>query len=529
MHVVIVHGYFLKGTGSNLFVHNVCCELCKMGHQVTLFCQENEVNDIDYIEKAFHFSSNNETMQLFHSKATPYQGKCTLVRPNLNGFLPVFVFDQYQGYRVKEYRSCSIQEIEQYIENNVTAINTTLQGTSVDMVWSNHTIMQPVYVARSILGETAGLHVMTVHGSCLNFAVRKSVHLQKYAWEAISHADRICFVSKYSKEEFLEFFNYDNNIEGKAVVVPAGVDLNKFLPLSEFSNKETEIQILLEELSLQKRKAELAVIQDESSWKTDEDIEAKIRGVDFKNGKTIIYYGKYLWTKGVQLLIAAAPIILMKHASTRFVLVGYGSSRAYFESMIEVLHNGDREKYIGLLEHPELFDPDIDPHSARFFSGLIEKLKDTEFSDEYYLTAQKLIKSSLILTGYLAHDQLKRLIACSDISVAPSIFPEAFGLVAVEALSAGIIPVQTNHSGFADVIKKYVDEFSDIFDKTRMIPLYLQGDLVNHMANNISVLLEYYEEMNQSERQVIRQRARSVASKNYSWDSIVLQYLGLYK
>lgn len=528
MHIVMVHGYFLKGTGSNLFVHNVCNTLCKMGHQVTLFCQEDDVADIDYIQSAYELSSNNKKLSLFHRKQTPYKGKCTLIKPNTNGFLPVYVFDQYQGYTVKELRVCSQDEIENYISCHVTAINTVLKSMPVDMVWSNHTILQPVYVARSILGKTACKHLMTVHGSCLNFAVRKSPLLQEYAREAIAETDQIVFVSLYSKEEFLTFFEYDKQIEKKSVVIPAGVDLNKFLPLPANQTKKAELEVLLQKLYLQK-KTNLPHMQEESSWKTDEDIIEKLRDLNFDQGKTMIYYGKYLWTKGIQFLIAAAPIILQKHPEVRFILVGYGSTRPYLEAMIESLHTGDRERFSMLLQHPETFDVEIDPQTSSLFEGLLNQLRDDTFAQQYFSIAQEHLKASMLFTGYLPHDQLKHLIACSDISIAPSVFPEAFGLVAVEALSAGIIPVQTNHSGFSDVIRKYVSEFQDLFDKTKMVPLYLDKNLVLNIANNTCVLFHHYEKMDETQRQMVRQRARSIAAQNYSWDAIVHQYISLFK
>jgi len=100
MQIVMVHGYFLKGTGSNLFVENICREFCKMGHQVKLFCQENEPEKFDFIEKAFEFNAENSMFKMVYHKETAYLGKCDLYRPNLNGFLPVYVYDKYQGYDV---------------------------------------------------------------------------------------------------------------------------------------------------------------------------------------------------------------------------------------------------------------------------------------------------------------------------------------------------------------------------------------------------------------------------------------------
>ena len=367
---------------------------------------------------------------------------------------------------------------------------------------------------------------MTVHGSCLNFAVRASEMLQKYAWEAMEGADKIAFVSEFSKAEFLEFFRYQRAIEEKAVVIPAGVDLDKFQPLNEKETRAGRIQLLLENLSSAKETLEKSEEKDDSSWQTDVEIVNKLSRIDFNKEKIILYYGKYLWTKGIQILIAAAPLILEKQEDVRFILVGYGSAREYLEAMIDALACGDAQKYIALIKHPEKFDPEIDKGAALFMKALIRKLeKEPDFADRYFSVAQTRIRTALIFTGFLGHDQLKTLIACCDITVAASIFPEAFGLVGVEALSSGIIPVQTNHSGFAEVIKKYADEFSDIFDKTKMHPLYLNEELVLNMADNITRILDYYSKMEEPQRNQIRQRARKISSDNYSWPAITGRYL----
>ena len=43
------------------------------------------------------------------------------------------------------------------------------------------------------------------------------------------------------------------------------------------------------------------------------------------------------------------------------------------------------------------------------------------------------------------------LLPLADITVVPSVFPEAFGMVAAEAAAAGSIPLVANHSGLAEV------------------------------------------------------------------------------
>ena len=50
------------------------------------------------------------------------------------------------------------------------------------------------------------------------------------------------------------------------------------------------------------------------------------------------------------------------------------------------------------------------------------------------------------------------LIPLADVVVVPSIFPEAFGMVAAEAAAAGCPPLVARHSGLAEVAKALEEE-----------------------------------------------------------------------
>jgi glycosyltransferase involved in cell wall biosynthesis len=56
-----------------------------------------------------------------------------------------------------------------------------------------------------------------------------------------------------------------------------------------------------------------------------------------------------------------------------------------------------------------------------------------------------------LFTGALDHRHLRHLLPLCDVAVVPSIFPEAFGMVAAEAAAAGVLPVVSAHSGLAEV------------------------------------------------------------------------------
>ena len=56
-----------------------------------------------------------------------------------------------------------------------------------------------------------------------------------------------------------------------------------------------------------------------------------------------------------------------------------------------------------------------------------------------------------LFTGPLEHRHLVHLLPLADVTVVPSIFPEAFGMVAAEAAAAGSPPLVARHSGLAEV------------------------------------------------------------------------------
>ena len=64
-----------------------------------------------------------------------------------------------------------------------------------------------------------------------------------------------------------------------------------------------------------------------------------------------------------------------------------------------------------------------------------------------------------LFTGPLEHRHLVHLLPAVDVAVVPSIFPEAFGMVAAEAASAGCPPLVARHSGLAEVAEGIEDEY----------------------------------------------------------------------
>ena len=106
----------------------------------------------------------------------------------------------------------------------------------------------------------------------------------------------------------------------------------------------------------------------------------------------VVYFGKLIEQKGVHVLIEA-----LAGLDARLVVVGFGPERAAFEA----------------------------------------------------LAADHGVEA--LFTGPLEHRHLRHLLALADACVVPSIFPEAFGMVAAEAAAAGCPPLVARHSGLAEV------------------------------------------------------------------------------
>ena len=153
----------------------------------------------------------------------------------------------------------------------------------------------------------------------------------------------------------------------------------------------------VEEFRPERREAALAALIAEAHRDPDDGDE---RHPDPGNGErfrrffarerpTVLYFGKLIENKGVHVLLEA-----LDGLDARAVVVGFGDFRARLEA---------------------------------------EAPPETLF------------------TGALEHRHLVHLLPLCDVAVVPSIFPEAFGMVAAEAAAAGVLPVVSAHSGLAEV------------------------------------------------------------------------------
>ncbi len=124
--------------------------------------------------------------------------------------------------------------------------------------------------------------------------------------------------------------------------------------------------------------------------------------------------------------------------------------------------------------------------------------------------AQRLGVAALF-TGPLQHRHLRQLWPLAVASTAPSVFPEAFGMVAAEAAACGCPPVVARHSGLAEVAAG-LDRF--LPDQLRLTS-FASGDAASLHARLAAIL-----GLSDTERQTLQDGCRAAAEALWSWDSV---------
>src|SRR5918992_1349929 len=137
--ILLWHGYLLGGTGSNVYTRAIAREWARVGHDVTVVSQE----------------PNPDGYGLAGAR---------VVRPDIGGLLPVFVFDRYEGLEAKLLQDFTRAERERYVEANAAALR---ELAPADAVFANH-----VLLGAPVAAATGLPYAVKAHGSELEYSMR---------------------------------------------------------------------------------------------------------------------------------------------------------------------------------------------------------------------------------------------------------------------------------------------------------------------------------------------------------------------
>ncbi len=165
---------------------------------------------------------------------------------------------------------------------------------------------------------------------------------------------------------------------------------------------------------------------------------------------TVLYFGKLLYNKGVHVLLEA-----VRGMDARTVVVGFG-----------------------------------------------------DYRDEL----ERIAPPRTLFTGPLEHRHLVHLIPLADVTVVPSIFPEAFGMVAAEAAAAGCPPLVARHSGLEEIAQGLEEGYpADL----RAPASFETGDSLD-LADKLHELLA----LTPAQRAELGAAARRVTVEKWSWAGV---------
>jgi glycosyltransferase involved in cell wall biosynthesis len=170
---------------------------------------------------------------------------------------------------------------------------------------------------------------------------------------------------------------------------------------------------------------------------------------------TVVYFGKLIENKGVHLLLEAVEGI-----DARAVIVGFGDFRAELE---------------------------------------------------------RRARGRVLFTGPFEHRHLAHLLALAEVAVVPSIFPEAFGMVAAEAAACGCPPLVARHSGLAEIAQGLEEEYPA---HLRHLAAFTSGDVPDLRAKLGELIA-----LPDADRLALRAAARKAVVARWSWAGVAARLL----
>jgi glycosyltransferase involved in cell wall biosynthesis len=408
--ILLWHGYLLGGTGSNVYTRALAREWSRAGHDVVVVCQERAPGQYEL-------------------------GGARVVNVELPGrLLPVFVMDRYAGLEPRFLQDFTDPEKAAYVDANAGALRELLPA---DLVFVNHVLMGgPVGAA------TGAPFRVKAHGSELEYSIRGRPELERWGAEALAQAQATYVGSAHIREVLEDVVGHVHDV----YEVPPGVDVDEFAP-------EPRGQAL--EHLLAEARADPPNPGNREERLPDEGNEARL--AEFLAGEepTVVYFGKLIEQKGVQVLLEA-----MRGVEARLVVVGFGPFRAALEAAA--------------------------PRRTLF-------------------------------TGPFEHRHLVHLLPLADVTVVPSIFPEAFGMVAAEAAAAGSPPLVARHSGLAEIAAGLEAEYPE---RLRHLASFESGD-----ADDLRAKLREIITLSGADRDALKEAGRRAVVERWSWSGVARRLL----
>lgn len=455
MRVLIFHGYLLAGTGSNVYNARLAEAMVGLGHEVHLLSQDRHADGLAFVDAVGDWDAGRLRVRELRSPApSERRGRCVVYRPDIGGLLPVYVADRYEGIEARTFAACSEQQIADYVQANVAAVEELLEHASPQLALANHLVMGPLILARALRGRVP--YAIKIHGSALEYTVRpEPERFLEAAREGLAGAAGVLVGSHHTAASLWQLLD-DPALPARTRLGPPGVDVRRFAP-REPAQAAAGVRALVSELRTAGASTGTgtgtgqAQPQPQSAFSRDAlEAAAALEQIDLEQDLLVAYVGKLIVSKGVDLLLAAWPLVLERVPRARLVVVGFGAYREGLERLCAALTAGDlaAAREVALAGRAlEVAGAPAQP--LRHLLAFLDALRGT--ARQAYLAAAARLDERVLFAGRLEHEELAELLPACRALVMPSTFPEAFGMVAAEAAACGVLPLSAAHSGLAEV------------------------------------------------------------------------------
>jgi glycosyltransferase involved in cell wall biosynthesis len=476
--VLIFHGYLLRGTGSNVYNASLARALATLGHEVHLLCQDRRAGELDWVDSV-------------GGRGRP--GAVTVHVPDIGGLLPVYVPDRYEGFAVKAFPELSHAELDRYLAANVDAVGRVVaEAGPSDAALANHLVMGPVVLAR------AGLrYAVKIHGSALEYTVKP--HPERflaYAREGLAGATGVLVGSRHTAESLWTELA-DPSLPARTRLGPPGVDTELFAPL-EPGRAEGRLREV----------AQAARANEDDRWGRDPAGAAEaLEWFAGAEGARVVFVGKLIVSKGVDLLLAAWPLVVAAYPGARLLLIGFGAYRDALERLWAAIGAGDVAAAREIARRGWALEGGPEGELAMLASFLGDPPAG-------WPEASAGAAGSVRFAGRLEHDEVGALVPATDALVFPSTFPESFGMVAAEAAAAGVLPVSAAHSGLVEVSRELAAALPG--EASELVSFPLGEDAVEAIADRLDGWLA----LDAATRDDARAALRATVARLWSWEGV---------
>ncbi len=501
MRILIFHGYLLRGTGSNVYNAKLAEALRRLGHEVHLLCQDADARSLPWVDAVGTWSEGRLDVEALRSPV-----RATVYRPDTGRLLPVYVADRYDGFDARPLPDCSDEEVEAYVARNVAAVRDVAARVAPEVALANHLVLGPAVLAR------AGLPcAVKVHGSALEYVVKPHPErFSPWAREGVAAARGILVGSLHTGESLWEAVP---GTRERTRLGPPGVDVEQFAP----RRPEAAAAGLR---ALAQRLADLggagaiasgAAAPGGDAFALDPAAAGRaLASLRPGTDRIVTFTGKLIVSKGVDLLLAAWPLVLDAVPAARLAVVGFGAYREGLERLQAALAAGDLDAARAIADAGRELEggPRAPLRLLRAF------LDSPEAASERYRAAAARLGERVVWCGRLEHAELAELLPAVEAQVVPSTFPEAFGMVAAEAAACGALPVSAAHSGLAEVSRALAEEMPA--EAVALLSFELGPDAVTELAARLVGWLRAPEEL----RAQVRASLVACARARFSWDGV---------